>query len=186
MAWIKTIHEDDAEGDLARIYDGVAKRLGSVGNFGRGFSLKPHMYETFIKAYMDACFHKGNVLPPWYHEAVATYVSVLNGCGFCVAHHAAALLQHCPDEDFALAATGALAADDPGHFFKGKELAGLEYVRQLTLDPGSVEKIDIGDLREAGLSDEEILEINLTAGVFAWANRYVSGLGISIEGETLR
>ncbi|MEM9046657.1 MAG: peroxidase-related enzyme [Pseudomonadota bacterium] len=185
MAWITTIHENDAEGELAKTYETVKKRAGSVGNFGRGFSLKPHMYETFIRAYLDACFHKKNVLPPWYQEAVATYVSVLNGCAFCVSHHAAALLTHCPDRNFALGATGALAADKPERFFSGKELAGLRYARQLTLEPASVEEQDIQALRDAGLNDEAILEINLTAGVFAWANRYVSGLGISIEGDDL-
>ena len=109
MAWIETIHEDDAEGDLAKLYEDVIKRFGSPGNFGRGFSLKPHTFETFMKAYMDACFHKKNALPPWYHEAVATYVSVLNGCAFCIAYHAAALLKHCPDEDFALEEGGRCA-----------------------------------------------------------------------------
>ncbi len=185
MAWITTVHENDADGDLAKAYDKAKKLDGSIGNFGRAFSLKPHMYETFMKAYRDACYHKENVLPPWYQEAVATYVSVLNGCAFCVAHHSASLLKHSPDRNFALGAIGALAAKKPEHFFEGKELAGLLYVRQLTVEPASVEETHIEELREAGLDDESILEINLTAGVFAWANRYVSGLGISLEGEEL-
>lgn len=185
MAWIETIAEDAAEGKLAAHYERVRKTSGGIGNFSRGYSLRPHMYEAMIGAYQATCFHKENTLPPWFHEAIATYVSVLNGCAYCTAHHQAAILKHAPNRTFALAVIGALSADDPAHVFDGNELAALFYVRKLTVDPASIEEDDIVVLRDAGLDDGEILEINQTAGVFAWANRYVSGLGISIAGEDL-
>ena len=185
MAWIDVIDEDAAEGDLAEHYRRILERTGGIGNFSRGFSLRPHMLDAIMTAYFDACFHPDNALPPWFHEAVASYVSVLNGCAFCVAHHNAAILKYAPDRNFALAVIGAIAADAPEKVFDGNELAAMEYVRQLTLDPGSVAEGDIAALRDAGLNDGEILEINTTVGVFAWANRYVSGVGISLEGEKL-
>ncbi len=40
-------------------------------------------------------------------------------------------------------------------------------------------------MRDAGLGDGKILEINQVASYFAYANRTVTGLGVSIEGEVL-
>lgn len=40
-------------------------------------------------------------------------------------------------------------------------------------------------MRDAGLSDREILEVNQVAAYFAYVNRSVPGLGVSHVGETL-
>ncbi len=40
-------------------------------------------------------------------------------------------------------------------------------------------------MRVAGLNDGEILELNQVAAYFAYANRTVTGLGVSTEGEKL-
>ena len=65
--------------------------------------------------------------------------------------------------------------------FKGKELALLMYVRNLTLDPVSLTATSIDVLRTA--SDSEILEVNQVASYFAYANRVVIGLGVTLDGE---
>ena len=63
--------------------------------------------------------------------------------------------------------------------------AALAYVSRLTLSPGQITSGDVEKLRLAGLSDGEILEINQVASYFAYANRTVSGLGVSTDGEVL-
>ncbi len=40
---------------------------------------------------------------------------------------------------------------------------------------------DLVPMREAGLSDEEILDANITASYFAYANRLAQGLGVELE-----
>ncbi|HIM88407.1 MAG TPA: hypothetical protein EYM51_07340 [Gammaproteobacteria bacterium] len=77
----------------------------------------------------------------------------------------------------------ALLNDRTDDVFKGKELALLGYVRNLTLDPVSLTAASIDALREAGTSDGEILEVNQVAGYFAYANRVVLGLGVTLDGE---
>ena len=44
---------------------------------------------------------------------------------------------------------------------------------------------DIAAMREAGLDDGEILEINQVTAYFAYANRTVLGLGINTEGDII-
>jgi alkylhydroperoxidase family enzyme len=41
---------------------------------------------------------------------------------------------------------------------------------------------DLQPLRAAGLSDREILDVNLITSYFAFVNRIADGLGIELEG----
>ena len=77
----------------------------------------------------------------------------------------------------------ALLKDRAQNVFEGKELALLGYVRNLTLDPASLTAASIDTLREVGANDGEILEVNQVAGYFAYANRVVLGLGVTLDGE---
>ncbi len=40
---------------------------------------------------------------------------------------------------------------------------------------------DLGPLRQAGLSDIDILDANLTVAYFAYVNRLAQGLGVEVE-----
>jgi len=62
-------------------------------------------------------------------------------------------------------------------------LALLTYARNLTVDPASLTTTSIDAFREAGASDSEILEVNQVASYFAYANRVVLGLGVTLDGE---
>jgi uncharacterized peroxidase-related enzyme len=79
----------------------------------------------------------------------------------------------------------ALQQEPPGDPFTAKEQLGLAYARKLTHTPGQIEEADVDALREAGFDDGEILELNQVAAYFAYANRTVTGLGVSSKGEVL-
>ena len=66
-----------------------------------------------------------------------------------------------------------------------REIAGMAYARKLTVDPAGVVESDIIALRDAGLIDGEILEINQVTSYFCYANRTVLGLGCSTEGDVI-
>jgi alkylhydroperoxidase family enzyme len=57
----------------------------------------------------------------------------------------------------------------------------LEYAARLTMAPWTVEERDVTRMREAGLSDRAILDINLVTGYYAFANRLADGLGVPLE-----
>ena len=79
--------------------------------------------------------------------------------------------------------TNALLNDCTADVFKDKELALLTYARNLTLDPALLTATSIDVLRAASASDSEILEVNQVASYFAYANRVVLGLGVTLDGE---
>ena len=62
-----------------------------------------------------------------------------------------------------------------------KDLAMLEYVAKLTLEPWNMEKEDVAELRAKGFSDEAILDICQVTGYFAFVNRLADGLGVELE-----
>ncbi|HLG42722.1 MAG TPA: peroxidase [Planctomycetota bacterium] len=62
-----------------------------------------------------------------------------------------------------------------------RELAMLDYAAKLTREPGAMRREDVDRLRQAGLSDREILDLVMVVGYFAFANRLVDGLGVELE-----
>ncbi len=57
----------------------------------------------------------------------------------------------------------------------------LAYVEKLTVEPWAMEAEDVEVLREAGFSDTAIGDIAMHAGLFAFINRAVDGLGGHLE-----
>lgn len=57
----------------------------------------------------------------------------------------------------------------------------LNYAEKLTKDPSSITKIDIQKLKDKGLSDKDILDLNQVVAYFNYVNRLADGLGIELE-----
>ena len=61
----------------------------------------------------------------------------------------------------------------------------MVYAQQLTVNPAALSEDTVSQLRSAGFSDGEILEINQVTAYFNYANRTVLGLGCSTAGDIL-
>lgn len=186
MAFIDVIPPPQASGRLEKIYKRVQALDGQVDNVLQVHSLRPHTLEGHMAIYKAVLHHTGNRLPEWYLEAVGVLVSRLNGCGYCAGHHTAGLLRLLKAASLDHKAyIAALDYMDPVEPFTQREQQGLRYARKLTHTPGQIEASDIIALQEAGFDDGEILELNQVAAYFAYANRTVTGLGVSPQGEIL-
>ena len=53
----------------------------------------------------------------------------------------------------------------------------LAYAEKLTLRPTEMSEADVVALREAGWSDEDVMDIAEVTGLFNMSNRMASGLG---------
>ena len=185
MAWIETISVATARGKLRELYERVRRPDGDVDNILKLHSLRPHTLEAHMAIYKRVLHHSGNRLPKWLLETIGVYVSLLNGCGYCVEHHAAGLGRLLGDPNRAHAMRKALAENRLADALTPRERAALDYARALTLRPAEASVAQIETLRAAGYSDGEILEINQVTAYFAYANRTVLGLGGSTEGDVL-
>lgn len=186
MAYITMIGPDAAEGKLKKLYTLVSGPGGQVDHVLQVHSLRPHTLSGHMELYKSVLHHHGNTLPEWFLEAIGVFVSRLNACEYCDRHHTEGLRKLLieSDSDFS-AVDAALREANPGEPFDAMQQAVLAYVEKLTRLPGSIERSDISALRAVGLDDGEILEINQVASYFGYANRTVSGLGVSIDGENL-
>jgi uncharacterized peroxidase-related enzyme len=185
MTWIKTVEYDDAEGKLKKIYDRIKGPDNNVDNIMLAHSLRPHTIEGHMTLYKYVLHHPGNTLPKVYLETIGVYVSSLNDCEYCVEHHFNGMARLIGDVERAQQIREALEAGEPELAFSGFELAGLEYAGKLALTPSEISSEDIDDLRESGLDDGQILEINQVAAYFCYANRTVLGLGINTDGDVI-
>jgi uncharacterized peroxidase-related enzyme len=57
----------------------------------------------------------------------------------------------------------------------------LAYAEKLTADPGAMVEADVEALRSVGFSDRDVLDICEVVAYYAYANRIVDGLGVSLE-----
>lgn len=185
MSWIKTIAPEEAAGKLKEIYNRVSTPNKRVDNILQVHSLRPHTLEGHMNLYKNVLHHKENTLPKWFLETIGVYVSLLNNCSYCVDHHFAGLQKLIPDNKKTSAIREALESGQLEKYFSGKELLLLDYAKNLSLTPASIQQSDIELLQSNSIDDGEILEVNQVTSYFCYANRTVLGLGTTTKGDEL-
>lgn len=149
-------------------------------------SLRPHSMEGHMAIYKYVLHHAGNTVPKWFLETLGVWVSSLNQCHYCVEHHFGGLKRLLADDEKADAIKTAIDKRDfSAAPLEEKQKLALAYAKTLTLAPFELTETDVGQLREAGYDDGEILEINQVSAYFGYANRTVLGLGCSTEGDII-
>jgi uncharacterized peroxidase-related enzyme len=185
--WIDHIPYLKSNGRLRLLYDRIKAPDGNIDNIMLAHSLRAHTLEGHMALYKYVLHHSGNVTPKWFLETLGVYVSLLNGCDYCVEHHYAGLRRLLKDDFRAAAIRSALERADFGDVFAVTERAALDYATVLTQAPQ--QKIELKPafdaMRAAGMDDGQILEINQVVAYFSYANRTVLGLGVTIQGDVL-
>ncbi len=181
MTWIKTIDEKDAELTLEKIYSEISQGRGKISNILKIHSLLPQTMKTHLDLYTSIMFGKTG-LKREQQELIATVVSTVNKCPYCINHHAEALNHYWKDGKKIK-----LLCDDFRKIpFSPKTMAMLEYAEKLTIFQDLVCKDDIQRLKEVGFSDIQILAINLTTAYFNFVNRIALGLGVEFDEDELK
>ena len=183
MSWIETIGYQSAGKKLKAMYDRIAGPKGNIDNVLLIHSLRPQTLKGHMSLYKSVLHHPDNELPRWYLETVGVYVSKLNHCSYCVDHHLAGLKKIIGSD------TGdvwdSLESENFTSYFNARESAGLRYAKSLTLKIRESHPDWVQSMKDSGLSDGEILEINQVVSYFNYVNRVVLGLGITTEGDVL-
>lgn len=81
MAWIRIIEEDEADGQLARIYEAARKRAGRVYNILKIQSQNARALQTMIQFYKAALLDD-SPLTRGQREMLAVVVSRANACHY--------------------------------------------------------------------------------------------------------
>ncbi|OLS27946.1 MAG: hypothetical protein HeimC2_09740 [Candidatus Heimdallarchaeota archaeon LC_2] len=185
MTWIETIEPRDAEGRLKKLYDQVVDPTGHVDNILTAHSLRPRTLHAHLWLYKATMHTKPNELTNRERELVATCISRSNKCKYCIKHHQAGLTKIVGDEDLAEELSKASVNELKSEFITNRERVFCNYAVKLTLTPGEMKESDLEPLRQVGLSDYGILDLNQIVAYFAYANRTVNGLGVDVVGDVL-
>jgi uncharacterized peroxidase-related enzyme len=183
--WIKFVSYLESDGKLRTLYDRIKGPNDNVDNIMMVHSLRPHSLEGHMAIYKNVLHHTSNSLPKWLLELTGVFVSVLNRCEYCVEHHFNGLKRLLRDDARANTMRTALERNEFESVFDARETAILRYAEALTKTPSAMTESLVQAMREAGLSDGEILEINQVVSYFAYANRTVLGLGVTTDGDIL-
>lgn len=176
MAWIKTMPRDSATGKTKKVYDRILKERGHLANIFIAQGLEPEVLEDHLDLYVHLMIGPGP-LSREEREMIAVVVSAANRSAYGAIHHSEALetVEKDPKALYNLMKEFTSKHESP------RSKALLAYAAKLTLDPRSITKDDIKDMRDAGLTEEEILRANLIAGYFNFSNRIALGLGVELE-----
>ena len=172
LSWVRVPLEDELPEAILELWAPSLERLGFVPNVLRLYALRPaHLlawnahYEELMKG--DSGLTKAE------REMIAVVVSVANDCAYCTAAHSAALRKLTRDPALA----DAIAADPASAPVEPRVRAMLAYAVKLTVQPREMSEADVRALRDAGWTDEDVMDVAEVTGVFNMSNRMASGLG---------
>jgi len=196
MPWIRDVPFEEAEGELRDIYDQVTGGDGQVDAVLRVHGLRAPSLWAHLQLYVSSLHRRPNELSRRERELVGTVVSVLNGCDYCVAHHRTGLARILGDDrigarrlvEEALASLSrepSQSGSSEAVSLTDRERALVAYADKLTERPASMVADDLVPLREHGLTDAGILDLNQVVSYFAYVNRVVLGLGVEAGTEVL-
>ncbi len=185
MSFIKTISYKEATNSLKKLYDKVKGPNNTIDNIMLVHSLRPHTMKGHMALYKNVLHHSNNTMPKWFLETIGVYVSILNNCSYCVDHHFEGLKRLLNDDDKAEVIKKKLITNSYETFFDKDYSLVLRYAENLTKSPDQITENQIDKIKNTGLNDGQILEINQVISYFNYANRTVLGLGVNIEGDIL-
>ncbi len=185
--WISHVPYGQADGRLKPLYDRVRSPDGSIDNIMLAHSLRPHTMEGHMALYKCVLHHSANGIPRWFLETLGVYVSLLNGCSYCVDHHFAGLQRLVGEDAVSQRIRVSLESSEFEGVFDTPQVAALVYACALTTAPSDEMSLKAGieTMRQAGFDDGTILEVNQVVAYFAYANRTVLGLGVTTKGDVL-
>jgi uncharacterized peroxidase-related enzyme len=106
-------------------------------------------------------------------ELGAIGASIVNRCIYCAAVHADRHAQIEKNTDV----TDRIFADGKDAALSPRNKAIFDFSLKLSECPPQVGQADMDNLRDAGLSDAEVLDLVLSTALFGWANRLMHVLG---------
>jgi uncharacterized peroxidase-related enzyme len=171
-SWLRMPPEEDAPAEVQALFDKAVEKLGFVPNVLRVYALRPRHLELW-NAFYDELMRGESGLTREQREMIAVVVSIANRCHYCIVSHSAYLRKLTGDPLLVeQLRTNYKYAD-----LEARDRAMLDFAVKLTEQSAQCTEADVDALREAGWSDEDVMDITQVAAMFNFTNRLASGLG---------
>ncbi|WP_135228705.1 peroxidase-related enzyme [Deinococcus fonticola] len=178
ISYLPVPTEDTAHEGVKKLWAKAQANMGFVPNVFRAQSLNGEQFLAWWN-YFNLLVNKEGFLSNAERELLAVVVSGLNRCNYCAVSHGAALRHFTGDTVKA----DSVAVNWRHAHLTAPEQALCAYAEKLTLFPAKMVEADLQPLRNAGFSDEQIMEAVQVIGMFNMTNRVSSALGFVPNAE---
>ena len=172
MARIKLQTENTNHPEIKSVFDEIKEKVDHVPAAYRAFALHPHILQANWNRTKNI-LGQGNIAIE-IKESIATRVSKVNGCDFCLQIHKANL------EKLGLAPAEVEAIENGKVKDKALDLV-LKFVGTATKEPSQLTDADFERLKEYGYMDEDILEILTVMEMYTGYNKIIVALGLKVD-----
>lgn len=172
MSYIAQVPEAQADPRLKQLYGKIQEHFGFLPNYFQALGHNPRFIEGQL-ALSEALLGEG-ALSAALKEELVLVVSGINSSSYCIAAHMELLRRLGVEKSLGRKlATDYLNAPVPE-----KEKALFHFAAKLTRQPADIEPADVEALRQAGWSEEAVLEAVLAVAWGNFINRVSFGLGL--------
>lgn len=167
MSRINVIENQNANQEQAELYHAITNTLGTVPNFLKVLANSPAALKAFLGLHGIAS--EGS-LDPQTRERIALTLAEQNSCQYCVSAHTAIGRKTGLDNE-------EIEANRNGTSQDAKADAAVKFARTLVEHKGDVTNSELEEVRTAGYSESDIVEIithvgmNLLTNILAKASR---------------
>ncbi|MCP4766029.1 MAG: peroxidase-related enzyme [Gammaproteobacteria bacterium] len=155
MSRINVVNSDNATVEQAELLDAIQSQLGMVPNFLKVFANSPAALRAFLGLHEIA---GSGSLDPQSRERIALAMAQKNACEYCVSAHTAIGRK-------AGLSNAEIEANRAGSSHDARAAAAVKFARALAEHNGAVTTAELLEVRNAGYSDAEIVEIITHVGM---------------------
>lgn len=148
---IKTLNPNTTTGEAKELFNAVEKKVGFIPNLIKVFGNSPATLKAYLS--LGELTASGNFSNK-FREQLALAIAEENECNYCLSAHTAIGKMNGLTEDQIENNRRAISDDV-------KTQAGLLFAKQVTKNKAIVNNEDIEAVKNAGYTDEDILEIVL-------------------------
>lgn len=172
MAFIRTIHPDDARDDVLAMYERQQSNWGYVPNYAKVFSHRPEVMARW--ASLQASI-KRNIGHRRF-ELVTFAAARALGNSYCSLAHYASLTKLLSDAE-----TDWLVHERGPSPFSAAETALVEFSRKAARQPGAVTAGDVEALARHGFTDTDVFDVVTTVAGRLFFAGILDGLGVEAD-----
>ncbi|MDM5179221.1 peroxidase-related enzyme [Massilia sp. DJPM01] len=155
MSRIPTIEQSNANDEQKALLDAIHGQLGMVPNFLKVFANSPVALRAFLGLHGVA---NAGSLDALTRERIALVLAQQNGCEYCVSAHTAIGRKTGLTGDEINAARAGTSED-------AQAAVAVKFARSLMDKKGEISTLELAEMRSAGYSDADIVEVITHVGM---------------------
>ncbi|HKO27234.1 MAG TPA: carboxymuconolactone decarboxylase family protein [Solirubrobacteraceae bacterium] len=176
MTFIETVAEEQATGAAAEVYAADREAFGFLPNLTQAFSLRPEVYGAWKQ--LNGAVKGGMDLRRYELATIAAARELRSS--YCMLAHGSVLMNKGFLEPEGLRA---VAVDHRSADLDDVDVAVMDLAAKVARDATSVEQDDVDRLRSLGLSDQDVVDVVLTAALRCFFSKVLDGLGAEPDAQ---